>query len=254
MPRDFASALGDLAAVTAESLTADAYLSARAAWLKSTFDFDTLYQGAAFRTRPLAPIVKGVGRSAVTACEAHGYWPDRHRLNRRAFARGGVALDDEVLTTKERQELPFYREVVSPLGLRSTLVGLVRMRGEVLSCVYFGWATKHRPKERTLGRFRAMLPLLALGERAHPQDRPSLPEFPGLSRRETEVLSLLARGLTNFEIAQLLGTSPSTVKNQVSSLLRKTETSNRSELTFWAASHEPAPPQGAAPQRSSPQR
>lgn len=238
MPRDFATALGDLAVLTTESRTAEAYLGARAAWLKATFDFDTLYQGAAFRERPLAPIVKGVGRSAVTACEAHGYWPDRHRINGRALGRGGAALDDELLTTRERQELPFYREVMAPLGLRSTLVGLVRMRGEVLSCVYFGWTTKHRPRDRTRAQFLAMLPLLALGERAHPQDRRSLPDIPGLSRRETEVLSLLARGLTNFEIAQLLGTSPSTVKNQVASLLRKTETSNRSELAFWAASRE----------------
>jgi DNA-binding CsgD family transcriptional regulator len=238
MARSFASALGELATLSAESRDAHEYMSARAAWLKSTFDFDALYQGAAFRARPLAASVNGVGRSTMTACEAHGYWPDRHRINRRALARGGVALDDDLLTTKERQELPFYREVMRALRLRSTLIGLVTMRGEVLSCVYLGWTTKHRPSERTRARLRAALPLLALGERAHPPDRPNLPAVPGISAREREVLSMLARGLTNLEIARLLGTAPNTVKNQVSSLLRKTGTSNRSELAFWAASYE----------------
>lgn len=244
MVRDFAGALGELAALTAESRDAPAYADGRAAWLKATFDFDTLYQGAASVTRPVAPIVQGVGRSTVTACEARGYWPDRHRINRRTLAQGGVALDQDILTAKERQERPFYREVMKPLGLRSTLVGLVKMRGEVLSCVYFGWTGKHRPSERTRARLRAVLPLLALGERVHLQ-HPNLAGVPGLSRRESEILCMLTRGLTNLEIAQLLGTSPSTVKNQVSSLLRKTNTSNRSELAFWAASHQPPPPPAA---------
>ena len=62
MVRDFAGALGELAALTAESRDAPAYADGRAAWLKATFDFDTLYQGAASVTRPVAPIVQGVGR------------------------------------------------------------------------------------------------------------------------------------------------------------------------------------------------
>jgi len=156
--------------------------------------------------------------------------------------RGGVALDEDLLTAKERQELPFYREVMTPLRLRSTLVGLVKMRGEVLSCVYLGWTSKHRPSERTHARLHATLPLLALGERVHLTQCPSLPVVSGLSPRESEILCMLTRGLTNLEIAQLLGTAPSTVKNQVSSLFRKTGTSNRSELAFWAASHEPSSP------------
>ncbi|NTX63055.1 response regulator transcription factor [Myxococcus sp. CA051A] len=46
-----------------------------------------------------------------------------------------------------------------------------------------------------------------------------LPE--GLTRREVEVLRLIARGLSNREIAHALGTAEGTVKNQTSSILSK---------------------------------
>ncbi|NTX52298.1 response regulator transcription factor [Myxococcus sp. CA039A] len=46
-----------------------------------------------------------------------------------------------------------------------------------------------------------------------------LPE--GLTRREVEVLRLIARGLSNREIAQALGTAEGTVKNQTSIILSK---------------------------------
>ncbi len=54
-----------------------------------------------------------------------------------------------------------------------------------------------------------------------------------LTARELEVLKLLARGLTNREIASVYGISPSTVKNQVSSLLAKLEVSDRTEAVSF---------------------
>ena len=54
-----------------------------------------------------------------------------------------------------------------------------------------------------------------------------------LTTREMEVLLLLARGLTNREIATVYGISPSTVKNQVSSLLAKLEVSDRTEAVSF---------------------
>lgn len=52
--------------------------------------------------------------------------------------------------------------------------------------------------------------------------------------REQEVLSLLAEGLSNVQIGDRLHLSPRTVEKYVSSLLHKTETSNRSELLRFA--------------------
>jgi len=64
--------------------------------------------------------------------------------------------------------------------------------------------------------------------------QPSLPEYFKLTQREQEVLNLLTNGLSNIEIGNQLHLSPRTIEKYVSSLLRKTETSNRSELVRFA--------------------
>ena len=58
-----------------------------------------------------------------------------------------------------------------------------------------------------------------------------------LTNREQEVLQLLTHGLSNAEIGTQLHLSPRTVEKYVSSLLRKTETSNRAELVRFAMEH-----------------
>lgn len=59
--------------------------------------------------------------------------------------------------------------------------------------------------------------------------------------REQDVLALLSDGLSNAQIGDRLFLSPRTVEKYVSSLLRKTETSNRSELLRFAISHHLVP-------------
>ncbi|HAC63976.1 MAG TPA: DNA-binding response regulator [Cyanothece sp. UBA12306] len=54
------------------------------------------------------------------------------------------------------------------------------------------------------------------------------------TQRETQVLNLLAKGLSNGEIGQNLHLSSRTVEKYVSSLLRKTDTNNRAELVRFA--------------------
>jgi DNA-binding NarL/FixJ family response regulator len=58
-----------------------------------------------------------------------------------------------------------------------------------------------------------------------------------LSRREQEVLKLLTYGLSNMEIGDKLYLSPRTVEKYVSSLLRKTDTTNRAQLVRFAMKH-----------------
>ena len=60
------------------------------------------------------------------------------------------------------------------------------------------------------------------------------PELDLLSPREREVLKLLARGYAYKEIATQLFISIKTVETHVSSVLRKTQMSNRYELSRWA--------------------
>jgi DNA-binding NarL/FixJ family response regulator len=61
--------------------------------------------------------------------------------------------------------------------------------------------------------------------------------FESLTIREQEVLRLLTEGLSNIEIGEKLHLSPRTVEKYVSSLLRKTETSNRAQLVRFAIKH-----------------
>jgi DNA-binding NarL/FixJ family response regulator len=70
-------------------------------------------------------------------------------------------------------------------------------------------------------------------------DRPgaapiSDPELDLLTPRERDVLRLLARGYAYKEIAAELFISVKTVETHVSSVLRKTQMSNRYELSRWA--------------------
>jgi DNA-binding NarL/FixJ family response regulator len=56
----------------------------------------------------------------------------------------------------------------------------------------------------------------------------------GLTRREVEVLRLVAAGKGNREIAQSLFVSANTVANHVSNILAKTNTANRTEAAAFA--------------------
>nr|WP_255567517.1 response regulator transcription factor [Corynebacterium sp. TAE3-ERU16] len=64
------------------------------------------------------------------------------------------------------------------------------------------------------------------------------PLVDALTRRELEVLRLLARGYTYREIGTELFISVKTVETHASNILRKTQQSNRHALTRWAQSHK----------------
>ena len=85
---------------------------------------------------------------------------------------------------------------------------------------------------------------------------PSCLNDAGVSERETEVLALLGRHLTNAEIASRLYISVRTVESHVSSLLRKLDVTDRRALADLAATLEDAAadvtPAVAAPSLPSP--
>jgi len=57
---------------------------------------------------------------------------------------------------------------------------------------------------------------------------------PPLTVREIEILSLVARGMSNRDIAQMLGISRQTVKNHVSAVLHKLGVPDRTQAVFLA--------------------
>jgi len=74
--------------------------------------------------------------------------------------------------------------------------------------------------------------------RASGQRAPARREGPaGLTAREVEVLALLARGLSNKEIARRLGLSPKTVSNHLEHVYSKVGVQSRAAATLFATQH-----------------
>ena len=97
-----------------------------------------------------------------------------------------------------------------------------------------GYLVKGVPTERLLTAIRAVADGHAvfgpgLAARLLAPDDPELPE---LSVREREVMTYVARGLTNVEIAETLVISPITVRNHVSSILTKLQVANRTQAVL----------------------
>ncbi len=66
-----------------------------------------------------------------------------------------------------------------------------------------------------------------------PYGDPGEPFYP-LSSREMEVLAFVTRGMSNKEIASLLGISHQTVKNHVTAILRKLGVEDRTQAAIFA--------------------
>jgi DNA-binding NarL/FixJ family response regulator len=85
--------------------------------------------------------------------------------------------------------------------------------------------------------FTAGLAGLVLGEYRRMAASPDDEDKPQLTDRETEVLRLVAKGLTARQIANRLVISHRTVENHVQSTLRKLQLHNRVELARYAIEH-----------------
>jgi len=96
-------------------------------------------------------------------------------------------------------------------------------------------ATRVRAEVKA-GRLDAEAAAAVLAAAGHRRDRrQARPD--GLTSREVEVLALLARGLSNRQIAERLVISPKTASHHVEHIYLKTGTTNRALASLYAASH-----------------
>jgi DNA-binding NarL/FixJ family response regulator len=89
-----------------------------------------------------------------------------------------------------------------------------------------------------LGEYRRLATSAGPGAGAAPgaadPGQPASPAQPRLTERETEVLRLVAKGMTYPEIAALLVLSPRTVQNHVQNTLIKLQLHNKAQLVRYA--------------------
>jgi DNA-binding NarL/FixJ family response regulator len=73
------------------------------------------------------------------------------------------------------------------------------------------------------------------GHTSHPGQARDLPD--GLTAREAEILAMIARGMTNPEIAKTLVLSNHTVKSHINRIFAKTRSRDRAAATQYAQAH-----------------
>ncbi len=108
-----------------------------------------------------------------------------------------------------------------------------------------GYLLKHLSRAELLRSIR----LVAAGQtlidaNATQQALDRISQMPGweLTEREREVLTLIARGYTNKQIADALTVTEKTARNHVSHILEKLGLSRRSEAAVFAVEHKLVPP------------
>jgi HD-GYP domain-containing protein (c-di-GMP phosphodiesterase class II) len=96
--------------------------------------------------------------------------------------------------------------------------------------------------EARAGRLDAACVEAVLGAAGQTREPVARPLPAGLTEREAQVLGLIARGLTNRQVAERLGSAPKTVGNQVQAVYAKIGVSTRAAAALFAAENGLLPP------------
>lgn len=180
----------------------------------------------------------------VVAVAANG----KEALARCPAARPDVVVLD--LQIPEPNGVEVTRAVAGPDGPRVLILSASGEQADVLEAVKAGatgYLVKSASRAELLDAVRkvaegeavytAGLAGLVLGEYRRLSAAPQAPaeeERPILTERETEILRMVAKGLSSTQIAERLVISHRTVQNHTQNTLRKLQLHNRVELTRYA--------------------
>jgi len=186
-----------------------------------------------------------------------GGWPDNRFLEEnfsrfalemsaaehRAMARGFSPVD-AIFEPRRRQSLAIFREFLRPRGLNQVLCVAWASDDQIWT---LGLTRTSRAfSDRAIARLTDLSPHIraawrSLAWRSTEDQRTSMSAeldvngLWGLTGLQGRAMNLVRRGLTNKEVAGLLGISPNTVRNTLVEVFRKVGVSRRSELTFVAS-------------------
>ena len=151
---------------------------------------------------------------------------------------------DGYMTTEElRRAYPKVKVIA--LSMHNNLPFVHKM----IECGASGYVLKSTNKEELVAAIKIVanggqyisgdlsLKLLEQTKRADSYDRNVPGEEKGLSKREIEVLTLIAEGYTNAEIADKLFTSKRTIETHRQNILEKTQAKNTANLIKYAIEH-----------------
>jgi two-component system nitrate/nitrite response regulator NarL len=158
------------------------------------------------------------------------------------LAKGSIDLF--LFDVTAEQSLPAARALISSNpDVRAIALALPEVLDQVIACVDVGFTSYVPPNanvatlceivDRALREEVICDPTVACGLMRELHRRASAADVwdpkDQLTRREDEVLTLMSQGLSNKEIAKLLGLSVATIKNHVHSILSKNNFSHRSQ-------------------------
>jgi len=152
-----------------------------------------------------------------------------------AALQDGIFIDTEVYTRAQRDKMPFFKEVLRPLGVTSQVVAAVHFRGRPSGLIHLQKMGGRGFSPAALERARSLFAAINLLHDSLVAPKPtSTPMFEQLTPREREVAALAAEGFQNLQIAARLGTSVHTVRRQMEAIFRRLRIGNRTELAVLA--------------------
>jgi DNA-binding CsgD family transcriptional regulator len=153
----------------------------------------------------------------------------------------GTVVDEAVFSAQRKDALPFFREVVRPLG-GSTVF---RLRATQCGLSFFSFFPETKASfacfaAQAIPLLESAAPIIDLAHKLYLQTNGdahgclprALTSELKLTVAEHRTMDLVLRGLTNPEIASVLGISTNTVRNRLAASFKKLGVSTRTEAAF----------------------
>jgi DNA-binding NarL/FixJ family response regulator len=180
----------------------------------------------------------GVVGKTISTAEALALVEEHHPdLLVTELGEGNGDLSGLALIERARAADPSLRAVVLSMHQDAQLIDAALAAGASAYVV----KTAHSEDLASAVRQTFSLSVYLAGQRAQTSASvgvaAKLPEEPGLTRRELEILRLVAEGHSNAQLARMLWVTEQTVKFHLSNIYRKLDVANRTEASRWAQRH-----------------